>query len=184
MFDAGIMSLRAFSAYRTLPESSDFTSTPQSPCAITGAPKILSRSEVSVRSARRLGFGAVVGGVWVQPGTTRRLAAATQATAFPRRSLRHEDHKEIFVIFVIFVAFVMKPWAVTGKLLQCVDGLEDPVQCRGLDLCGGRIAVAPRVGVGVLAREGDLLVLLAVFVGETDRQLRSLQSRAGDLVGE
>src|SRR5260370_25597404 len=128
MFDAGIISLRAFRSYSTLPEWSDLISTPQSPCSITGAPKILSRSEVSVRSARRLGFGAVVGGVWVQPGTTRRLAAATQATAFPRRSLRHEDHKGIFVIFVIFVAFVMKPWAVTGQLLQCVDGAGGPLQ--------------------------------------------------------
>src|SRR5688500_9652048 len=94
MFDAGIISLRAFNAYSTLPVSSDLTSTPHSPCSMTGALKMRLRSDASARSARGLGLGAVAGAAWLQPVATRRLAAATRATALARRSRRHEDHKK------------------------------------------------------------------------------------------
>src|SRR5260221_14574964 len=139
---------------------------------MTGAPKILSRSDASARSARRLGFGAVVGGVWVQPAATKRLAASARATALPRRSPRHNDHKETVVIFVIFVAFVMSPSAVIVTLFQRVDCLDNSVERRGVDLRGGGVALAARVGFGALERQGNRLWFLSVLSGDTDGHFR------------
>ena len=56
MFDAGIISVARVEREEDAPVSSDFTSTPHNPCAMTGAPKILSSSAASARSARGMGW--------------------------------------------------------------------------------------------------------------------------------
>src|SRR4051812_8552541 len=105
----------------TRPLSSDVTSTPQRPCAITGALKMRSRSVASARSARGFGFGVRLGGACVQPDRTSRLATVRGADGRarrPQRSRRSQSQKVFFVAFVIFVAS-RRP--VSVKLLQGVE---------------------------------------------------------------
>ena len=62
--------------------------------------------------------------------------------------------------------------------------LRIPSSAVGVDLGGGRVALAAREGVGVLAREGDLLVFLAVLEGDGDRELGLVEPGGGLGVGE
>ncbi len=110
MFDAGIISVRGLCSKSTLPESTDFTSTPHR--RLTHDRRAENPREI--RGQFALGSWIAVGALWeAQPDAASSKAASTPTAAFWQRSPRDQKPEACFGFLVLLVIFVMSPWAVT-----------------------------------------------------------------------